>query len=82
VPTGTSISEVALHNSESDCWVGYKGKVYDITSFMPNHKNYQALLVPLCGSTDKFETAFEGKHGTSKVEVLVSQSTLIGDLAQ
>lgn len=60
--------------------MAYKGKVYDVTSFIQNHKDYQALLVPLCGSSDKFEAAFEGKHGTSKVEVLISQGVLKGEL--
>jgi hypothetical protein len=38
-----------------------------ITSFIPNHKNYQKLIVPLCGTADEFKAKFEGKHGTERI---------------
>jgi hypothetical protein len=76
-----TLAQLSTHSTEADCWVGYDGKVYDVTAFIPNHKNYQALLVPLCGTSDKFKAAFEGKHGTSKVNVLESQP-LMGTLSQ
>ena len=76
-PTGgsaaISTAQLATHNKESDCWVGYDGEVYDITAFIPNHKNYQALIVPLCGSSGEFKAKFEGKHGLSKVSILKGQ---------
>jgi len=72
---------LAVHNTVDDCWVGYKGSIYDISMFIPNHKNYEALLVPLCGTSGDFEKKFEGKHGMSKVSVLESQP-LMGRLAQ
>lgn len=68
-----SMAQLAAHNTEADCWVGYDGKAYDITSFIPNHKNYRQLIVPLCGTADEFKAAFEGKHGMSKVDVLEGQ---------
>jgi hypothetical protein len=73
--------ELAAHNTEADCWVAYGGQVYDITNYLPNHKNYQALLVPLCGTSSKFQQAFEGKHGLSKVSVLLSQGVNKGALS-
>ena len=73
--------QLAAHNVESDCWVSYKGSVYDITGFLPMHKNYQQLLVPLCGTSSQFENAFTGKHGESKVGVLTSQGTYKGRLS-
>ena len=76
-----SIAQLAMHSKESDCWVGYDGKVYDITTYIPNHKNYQALIVPLCGSSDLFKAKFEGKHGLSKVSILKDQP-IIGTLGQ
>jgi len=78
---GISLAQLATHNTETDCWVGYDGQVYDITAFIPNHKNYQALIVPLCGSSDQFKATFEGKHGMSKVSLLESQP-LKGTLGQ
>ena len=76
-----STAQLATHNTEADCWVGYDGEVYDITTFIPNHKNYQALIVPLCGSSDQFKAKFEGKHGLSKVSLLENQP-LRGTLGQ
>ena len=66
-------SQLAQHNKESDCWVGYQGKVYDITAFIPKHKNYQTLIVPLCGTASEFEAKFTAKHGLSKVNILEAQ---------
>jgi hypothetical protein len=80
-PAVISTAQLATHNKEADCWVGYDGEVYDITSFIPNHKNYQALIVPLCGSSDQFKAKFEGKHGLSKVSILTGQP-LMGTLGQ
>jgi hypothetical protein len=40
------------------------------------------LLVPLCGTSGKFESAFTSKHGTSKVEVLLQQGVYKGELVQ
>ena len=79
--TAISLAQLATHNKETDCWVGYDGQVYDITTFIPNHKNYQALIVPLCGSSDQFKAKFEGKHGLSKVSILEAQP-LKGTLGQ
>ena len=76
-----SMAELASHNAESDCWVGYGGRAYDITSYIPNHKNYQKLIVPLCGTAGEFKAAFEGKHGMSKVDVLEGQP-MMGALLQ
>lgn len=77
---GITPAVLAQHNKESDCWFSYKGKVYDTTDLIPNHKNYKDLLVPLCGTSSEFEAAFEGKHGTSKVEVLINNSVYKGEL--
>ncbi len=74
-----SMALLAEHNKETDCWVGYNEQVYDITTFIPNHKNYTTLIVPLCGTADEFKKKFEGKHGLSKVSVLEGQP-LMGDL--
>jgi len=78
---GITLAQLAAHSTETDCWVGYDGKVYDITAYIPKHKNYQALIVPLCGSSDQFKAKFEGKHGLSKVGILESQP-LMGVLGQ
>lgn len=32
-----SAAEVLKHSSAKDCWMVVNGKVYDLTSFAPNH---------------------------------------------
>ena len=76
---GTILSaEFVTHNSESDCWVIYKNKVYDVTSWLPNHPGGADKISPHCG-TGGFEQAFTQKHGTSKANLLMQVGTFIGD---
>ncbi len=37
-----SKDEVALHNVQSDCWVSFFGKVYDLTALVNEHKGWHA----------------------------------------
>jgi cytochrome b involved in lipid metabolism len=78
--SGISASELGKHDSKSDCWVAYDGKVYDITSFLPVHPGSSAAIEPYCGTEDEFTNAFEGQHGTSQVKNLIKRGTLKGDL--
>lgn len=77
-----STDELAKHSSLTDCWVVYKGEVFDITEFIPKHPGGKSVFSSLCGSPDKFEVAFVGQHGFSKVDILVLEAKLIGKLAQ
>lgn len=81
IPSGISLADLAKHNKESDCWVAYSGKVYDITSFLPMHKGGKEKLIPLCGTSTEFENAFGKAHGTTKVAMLKVIGTSKGDLS-
>ncbi|MFH1752222.1 MAG: cytochrome b5-like heme/steroid binding domain-containing protein [archaeon] len=52
-----SLTEVAEHNSESDCWLVIDSKVFDVTEFIPSHPGGQAIIEG-CGkdATELFET--------------------------
>ena len=39
-----TITEVATHNLEADCWMVIEGKVYDVTKFIPGHPGGKAIL--------------------------------------
>jgi len=56
-PVGTSVgretplalTEIAKHNTPSDCWSCIHGKVYDLTFYMPDHDAGSAVIEPMCG---------------------------------
>ena len=75
-----SISELSMHNLKENCWVSYKDKVYDITSWLPRHPGSAEAIIPYCGNSTKFEQAFEGQHGTSQVQRLIEEGIYKGDL--
>ena len=52
-----SLSEVALHDSEEDCWLAINSGVYDVTDFVVFHPGGRALLEG-CGrdASELFET--------------------------
>ncbi len=81
-PKSYSISEVALHSSEADCWLAISGKVYNVTAMIPNHPGGKAILQG-CGkdATDLFETRPMGS-GTphSQNARTFAANYLIGDL--
>lgn len=74
-------AELAKHNMESDCWVLHNGSVFDISSYVAQHPNYQNVLVPHCGlSNSSFDDAFMGEHETSKIQQLIEEGELKGEL--
>lgn len=77
--SGISLEELQTHNSETDCWVVFESKVYDITDYIPRHPGGEDKIIPNCGSDTEFESAFTKKHGTSKVSLLMKVGTFIGD---
>jgi len=74
-----SLSILAEHNNQNDCWVSYNGKVYDLTSWLPNHPGSAGAISPYCGTSEEFSKAFTKQHKTSKVQMLMDVATLIGD---
>ena len=36
--------EIAKHNSRDDLWIIVKGKVYDVTTYLPVHQGGDAIL--------------------------------------
>lgn len=79
-PTETktyTLDEVAKHASETDCWMAVEGKVYDATSFIPNHPG-GAKILNGCGkdATEMFNKV--EKHGDKARET--QKGLFIGDL--
>ncbi len=77
-PTYT-MSEVANHNTASDCWSVVRGQVYDLTEWIGKHPGGEKAITQLCGvdGTDKFV----GKHGGSSLQENTLAGYEIGELA-
>src|SRR3989344_4246543 len=83
VPTNGEIittSELAKHKTKEDCWISYKGKLYDLTNWLPKHPGTAGAIAPFCGTSSEFEKAFTDKHETSKVGKLMGEGIYKGDL--
>lgn len=75
-----SAEELAAHDSQDDCWIGYKGKVYDITDWLPRHPGSAGAIAPYCGTANEFEDAFTGQHGESQVGRLMEEGEFKGEI--
>ncbi|WFD08209.1 4-hydroxysphinganine ceramide fatty acyl 2-hydroxylase [Malassezia vespertilionis] len=42
-------AEIAKHNKASDCWVTYKGRVYNITEFLEDHPGGEEVVLEYAG---------------------------------
>ncbi|KAF9898280.1 hypothetical protein BX616_004253 [Lobosporangium transversale] len=45
-----SVSQVAAHNSENDCWVIIHDKVYDVTAFLNEHPGGKKIILKNAGT--------------------------------
>ncbi|MCX8194525.1 MAG: hypothetical protein N3G22_00230 [Candidatus Micrarchaeota archaeon] len=74
-------AQLSEHGSAEDCWVAYKGKVYDVTAYLSKHPGGAGTIAAFCGTAGAFENAFIAKHGTSKERILETQAIFIGEYA-
>ena len=80
-----TISEVAKHNSKSDCWMIIDGKVYDITNYFGQHPGRDETMMPYCGKdgTDGYETKDKPRsqdHSYAADQLLIEY--FVGNLTQ
>ena len=76
---GITVAEVLKHNTQSDCWSVVNGNVYDLTSYVSQHKGGAAVIKAICGKDGT--KSFSGQHaGASKPNADLS-SLLVGALA-
>ena len=75
IPGGVTLADVAKHATAADCWLAIDGKVYNVTSFIPNHPGGEAILRG-CGKDAS--DMFNSRHGERAKALL--PSFYIGDL--
>lgn len=73
---GITMEEVALHNTEQDCWFVHEGRVYDATPFLEAHPGGADSIVIVAG-TDATED-FNAIH--SKKAKAMLEEYYVGDL--
>eukprot|EP01084_Bolivina_argentea_P304303 525486_1 len=74
-----SMDEVIQHNTVKDCWIVFYDKVYDITSFLPEHPGGISIIATHAG---KIATKiFEEIHPKSILEMLPN-SAYIGNISK
>lgn len=78
-PTRTmklSASEVATHNSKSDCWSIVKGSVYNLTSYVQKHPGGASVIANICGKDGS--GAFTNQHNSQSKPNNVLSGFLLG----
>ena len=75
-----SLSTLGMHNTKEDCWIGFEGKVFDVTSWLPIHPGGSLVIARYCGTSSEFEKSFIAKHAKTKVEKLNSIGIYRGEL--
>lgn len=65
-------SDVAEHNTEESIWISYKGKVLDVTSFLPDHPGGEEFILRHAGKDveDVMKDADEHVHSESAYGML------------
>uniref|UniRef100_A0A7S3D753 Cytochrome b5 heme-binding domain-containing protein n=1 Tax=Palpitomonas bilix TaxID=652834 RepID=A0A7S3D753_9EUKA len=71
-------NEVAKHNKKDDCWLIYKNRVFDVTSYVPEHKGGDTILKN--AGRDSTDGVDGPQHPLFVVELL--EEFYIGDLAK
>ncbi|KAF9654240.1 hypothetical protein BDM02DRAFT_3182063 [Thelephora ganbajun] len=71
-----SLSDVAQHNSPSDCWVIIDGKVYDVTDFLPKHPGGKQVILKYAGRDAT--TAYEPIHPDDALEKNLPKEKCLG----
>jgi cytochrome b involved in lipid metabolism len=78
-----TLTQVAEHNSNDDCWLVLDGKVYDVTGFIGSHPG-GAAIIEGCGTdaTTLFETRPMGSGTPHSINARnLQENYYIGELA-
>ena len=72
--------ELSTHSTSSDCYIAYKDVVYDITSFVPQHRG-GPQIVQYCGQVvDDFSSIHPGGSFESPSVQRIMQNLSVGKL--
>lgn len=75
-------SELAEHALPDNCWMAIRGKVYDVSAYLPEHPSRPDLVLPWCGkeATEAYDTKTKGRPHSAYADELLA-TYRIGSLA-
>ena len=73
-----SLSDVATHNSSTNCWTTINGSVYNLTPWINRHPGGKQAIISLCGIDGT--QAFNDQHGGQARPEQELKSFLVGKL--
>jgi len=78
-----TLAQVAEHASDADCWMAIEGKVYDLSTYLPQHPAPPSVITSWCGkeATEGMRTKGYGRDHSQAGWALLEQF-LIGELVQ
>ncbi len=79
VVEGITLTEVAKHNTATDCWSVVNKNVYDLTSYVSSHPGGASVIKAICGKDGS--AAFSGQHGGAATPTSVLASFKLGALS-
>lgn len=67
------LADVAQHAKEDDCWMAINGKVYDLSSYIPEHPSRPDIILPWCGkeASEAYLTKMKGRPHSSMANQLL-----------
>jgi hypothetical protein len=74
--TGYSLSQVAAHASQSDCWLAFGSYVYSVTNYISLHPGGRTRIINMCG---KDATASFNNVGHSNRAKTILGGLLVGN---
>lgn len=75
-----TLADIAIHNTQADCWTVVFDKVYNITTYIRNHPGGASSISKICGKDGT--SIFDNMHGGSSSQALILSTYKIGVLAK
>lgn len=73
-----SMTEVASHNTPTNCWTTINGNVYELTAWIAKHPGGEKAIISLCGIDGS--ASFNKQHGGQPNPEAALASFMIGKL--
>jgi cytochrome b involved in lipid metabolism len=80
---GYSLKNIASHDKANNCWMAIHGKVYDITTYLPEHPSRPEIIERWCGkeASEAYDTKTKGRRHSQDADRQL-ETYLIGELKE